>query len=74
MTRQEINREILKLLAEANEQMPDQRFGQLLVNMGVTIQSSIYNFGSTVYEISYQEESASFLKSMQEALRRLNGK
>ncbi len=35
MTRQELNRLILKELSELNELMPDQRFGQLLVNLNL---------------------------------------
>ena len=35
MTRQELNRLILKELSELNKLMPDQRFGQLLVNFNL---------------------------------------
>lgn len=35
MTRQELNRLILKELLELNELMPDQRFGQLLANLNL---------------------------------------
>lgn len=41
MTRQEANREILKLLAEAVEAQPDTRFGQLLRNIGVVDETKI---------------------------------
>ncbi|OQW47374.1 MAG: hypothetical protein A4S09_05100 [Proteobacteria bacterium SG_bin7] len=44
MTRQELNRLIIKELAEAVERMPDQRFGQLLTNLSLN-------------EIPYYEES-----------------
>lgn len=36
MTRQELNRLILKELVELNELMPDQRFGQLLFNLNLS--------------------------------------
>jgi hypothetical protein len=35
MTRQELNRQILSRLGALNETMPDQRFGQLLVNSNI---------------------------------------
>lgn len=56
-SRQEINRQILKQLMEANERMPDQRFGQLLVNFGVTTYQPHDPDQRTINEVSYHEES-----------------
>lgn len=52
--RQEANRELIELLLNAVEAEPDQRFGQLLVNLGVLVPAEAggvqdpYNDESTV--------------------------
>lgn len=53
--RQNINRKILQELLDANELMPDQRFGQLLINCGVPYRSTnIYqNTALSFYEESF---------------------
>lgn len=57
MTRQEINRKILVLLSQLNDSMPDQRFAQLIINAGVSIQSLDFNTKIPLNEIDYNEES-----------------
>lgn len=73
MTRQEANRKILARLGALNEQYGDQRFGQLLVNAGVTVdrvdQVSTTEF--VVHEVKYQDESTTILERVQKACERL---
>lgn len=70
MTRQEANRKIISRLAAMNEHMSDQRFGQLLINAGVTatdigpIDRQYDNL------ISYYEESTTILERVQKACER----
>ena len=65
--RQEANRRILARLGALNETLTDQRFGQLLVNAGVTHNrvDQIANTEFTVNEIKYNEESTSILDRVQ---------
>ncbi len=73
MTRQEANRKIIARLAALNEQMGDQRFGQLLVNADVKHDISDQNVGwaAPVNMVSYNEESATILERVQKACERL---
>jgi len=57
MNRQEINKKILKILTELNENWPDQRFSQLLINSGVTISSFDFETLLPLHEINFNEES-----------------
>lgn len=52
--KQEINREILKILSDLNEKYPELRFNQLLFNAGV----------SQSEELKYYTESCETLKNM----------
>jgi hypothetical protein len=63
VTRQELNREILKLLTEANERMPDQRFGQLLINCGITLQEKRID-NRVVHLVPYYVESEETFKQL----------
>lgn len=69
-TRQEINKQILKLLSDANENMGDQRFCQLLVNCGVTYTAQEF---STLQTVSYHEESVVTLERMEKEKERIFG-
>lgn len=71
MTRQQINREILSLLIKFNEEHSDQRFGQMLVNCGLTSHTKDAE-GFKVNQIEYYMESADFLYYMKRALDELN--
>ena len=73
MTRQEANRKIIARLAALNEQMGDQRFGQLLVNADVThdISDQTQGWAAPVNMVSYNEESATILERVQKACERL---
>jgi hypothetical protein len=72
MTRQEANREILKLLTEANEKFSDQRFGQLLINAGLT-QDFVDEGEYRHFIVSYHEESFDLLEKVKVAIRRIYG-
>ena len=52
MTRQEANREILKLLSEVVENQPDWRFGQILINMNVLTRCDFVKCMDPFYEES----------------------
>lgn len=69
MTRQEANRKIIARLAALNEEMGDQRFGQLLVNANVTVDTGRPG-GSPVNEVKYHEESVTILERVQKACER----
>lgn len=69
MKRQTMNRIILNVLTEMNEKCPDQRFGQLLVNCGVTNQ--FVSNGYPVYEVLYNEESEETLEKMKVAIEKI---
>lgn len=71
MTRQEANRKIISRLAALNEAHADQRFGQLLVNAGVT--SPDIGPKDRQYDnlIAYYEESSTILERVQKACERL---
>lgn len=62
-TRQEINREILKLLSAVNEIDPDQRFGQLLYNLDVVTDEGIsYGQESSATHNRVVEAAKNFIK------------
>jgi hypothetical protein len=69
--RQEINRQILKKLIEMNDSMPDQRFGQLLINCGITDETSFVTQAVPAHEVHYYEESEVTLKRVYETLERI---
>lgn len=55
-SRQEINRQILKIIGMAVEQWPEQRFGQILRNLGVVEQTGLMrvsNHGKIAREENY---------------------
>lgn len=60
-TRQEINRSILNALQKINEEYPDLRFGQLIINCGITVDTSkeINTLGCHIprHEVAFYEES-----------------
>lgn len=72
MTRQEVNRKIIARLAALNEEMGDQRFGQLLVNADVThdISDQTKGWVAPVNAIKYYEESTAILERVQKACER----
>ena len=62
MTKQEANRKIVELLAAAVEKYPDQRFVQLLDNLGLLVlERSPENGMPTGYKHGYHEESVDIL-------------
>lgn len=71
--RQEANRKILARLGALNEAHGDQRFGQLLVNAGVThdVSANTQEFQAPVNLVSYNEESTTILERVQKACERL---
>lgn len=72
MTRKEVNREIIARLALLNEEMSDQRFGQLLVNAEVThdISDQTQGWAAPVNAVFYNEESSTILERVQKACER----
>lgn len=62
MNRQETNKKILKILIDLNENWPDQRFSQLLINSGVAISSFDFETLLPLYEINFNEESDTTLE------------
>lgn len=73
--RQKLNREILERLMEYNERSPDQRFGQLLVNAGVShdISDRFEGFASPLHSIFYNEESDKILSRVLDNTKVRNG-
>lgn len=71
MTRQEANRKIISRLAALNEQMPDQRFGQLLVNADVTSPDIGPKDRQYNNMVGYYEESSTILERVQKACERM---
>lgn len=72
--RQKLNREILQRLLDYNDKNDDQRFGQLLVNAGVT-HNRVDQVGTsefTVNEVSFYEESDKTLSRVLDAVKREN--
>lgn len=72
-TRQEINRKILAILSDANENMGDQRFCQLLVNCGVSCTVHELAPAQPLEAIPYSEESDRTLERMQKQMDRIFG-
>lgn len=72
-SRKEINKKILSILSEANENMGDQRFCQLLVNCGVSCISHELASLSPLNTILYSEESDKTLERMQKEMEKIFG-
>lgn len=72
-TRQEINRKILAILSDANENMGDQRFCQLLVNCGVSYSISGSTLEQPLEAILYSEESDKTLDRMKKQMDKIFG-
>jgi hypothetical protein len=62
--RQQINKQIFELLIKYNEENPDMRFGQLLVNCGVTIDFLLKD-GMLENIVKYYEEPSKTLFRIQ---------
>ena len=68
MTRQEINREIIKILSDFNESEPDLRFGQLLAITKVLTYKDASDIdlrsikGSEVFDPFYDESITTLLR------------
>lgn len=83
MSRQEANIEIVNLILDAVSQFPDQRFGQILYNIGVAthrkVLSPIFNNSDTnpIFDISYLdiffEESVDTLERIKPQVDTLEG-
>ncbi|MFA5626135.1 MAG: hypothetical protein WC965_01490 [Thiohalomonadaceae bacterium] len=56
MTRQEYNRKIVESLSQQVERHPQQRFGQLLVNLGILE----YRPGAEMVDPFYEEPAETF--------------
>jgi len=56
MTRQEANRELLKLISNRIEEFPDQRLNQIIVNLKITKDVSGSYYQSSYNHLDYYEE------------------
>lgn len=72
-SRKEINKKILSILSEANENMGDQRFCQLLVNCGVSCSINEPESQNPLETIPYSEESFKTLERMQKQMEKIFG-
>lgn len=72
-TRQEINRKILTILSDANENMGDQRFCQLLVNCGISVTVHELAPEQPLEVIPYSEESNKTLERVQNQMNKIFG-
>ena len=61
MTRQEANKEILKLLEEYINQEPTLRFNQILVSIGLTNNTYDFETGNRYNHVDYYEEPDTML-------------
>jgi len=69
MTRQEANREIVKLLSDAVEIFPDMRMGQLLAMLRiVTHTRPVSQKGADMYDVDWKDE---FYLESKELLQRM---
>ena len=62
MTRQEANKEILKILEDYVNKYPDWRFGQILVNSNVV--TIIHTSNGTVCDPFYEESKVTLEKAI----------
>jgi hypothetical protein len=63
MTRQEANKEILKILEDYVNKYPDWRFGQILVNSNVVTVIHTSN-GSVCYDLFYEESKVTLERAI----------
>lgn len=62
---------ILNMLRDYINENPDQRFGQALVNLGITIESSDHPEFYKVHEVLYNEEPQQTLERIDETFKRI---
>lgn len=72
-SRKEINKKILSMLSQANENMGDQRFCQLLVNCGVSCTLHEPAPKDSLEIIPYSEESDKTLNRMEKQMEKIFG-
>lgn len=65
MSRLEANREILRILSERVEALPDVRFGQLLRNLTMVLERVDTTTGEIVWKDEFYLESADLLKRIE---------